>query len=343
MLYPETLQQLPARLAHLCLNIESRLLELEPRLKGASLLLGCSGGVDSIALAHMLRCISVKNGFTLHLAHLDHGLREQSADDMFFVQRMAEDMNTPCTAEHVDVAAHAQREGMGLEEAGRACRYRFFESVRQRAGCDWIVLAHHLDDLTEDMLLRLIRGTGWPGLAGMHAKDNARRLLRPLLQTPKAALREFLQELHIPWTEDESNTSRDFARNRVRHDILSGIVTENINFSACADRLHRQATLDRDYFDQSINAVPVQRLNSEILIRRDTLRDTHPAIRMRLYKTLLDELGPGQVLADSLRDLDRAVSDDKASRPRTFQFPGGKTALLEADTLTFRSGLAKQG
>jgi tRNA(Ile)-lysidine synthase len=126
----------------------------------------------------------------------------------------------------VDIKALAADSGLGLEETGRKVRYSFLERIRQTQNADWIVTGHHLGDLAEDILLRLIRGTAWPGLGGMKAKtDN--RILRPLLLVDKRDLLRLLQSLHIDWQEDESNQDTSFRRNRIRKEIIPVLLEEN--------------------------------------------------------------------------------------------------------------------
>lgn len=122
---------------------------------------GLFGGADSTALAVILRCL----GVSLVLAHLDHRLRPESGEEAESARRFAERLGVPCMVRRVDVEALARSEGIGLEDAGRRARYAFFDSALLSERAEWVVTGHHLDDLSEDVLMRLVRGSGWPDLA----------------------------------------------------------------------------------------------------------------------------------------------------------------------------------
>ena len=178
---PQCLRDVPPACARLCLNVR-RFLEERCGGRPGRIIAAFSGGADSTALALILRCL----GLPVTLAHLDHGLRPESGEEAEAAREFARRLGVPCVVRRVDVAGLARSEGLGLEDAGRRARYAFFEETRVAAGGGWIATGHHLDDLAEDMLLRLIRGTGWPALGGMKAADPARHLVRPLLATPRA-------------------------------------------------------------------------------------------------------------------------------------------------------------
>ncbi|MEG2005340.1 MAG: tRNA lysidine(34) synthetase TilS, partial [Bilophila sp.] len=176
---PRTLQELPSAGARLCLDVRRFLLTQLRQERGEAIgetIVGFSGGADSTALALVLRCL----GVPVCLAHLDHGLRSESAAEARAATVFAARLGVACHVRRVEVAKLAQAGGMGLEEAGRQARYAFLEEVRQKRNAPWIATGHHLDDLSEDVLLRLTRGTGWPGLGGMEALDSGRHLVRPL-------------------------------------------------------------------------------------------------------------------------------------------------------------------
>jgi tRNA(Ile)-lysidine synthase len=231
------------------------------------------------------------------------------------------------------VAGHAREHGQGIEEAARTLRYRFLGSVLREdveEGEDILLVAHHLDDLAEDLLMRLIRGVGWPELAGMPAWDPARRLLRPLLMTPRERLLGFAESLGLAWTEDESNLDPAFRRNRVRADILPLFLRENPGFLAAAARLWRLARIDRDYWREAATGGSMEpgEMGNGLFLPAAVL-DGHPARRLRLLKSGLESLGDGQVLADNLLGLERAWTERRLGA--RVQFPGAKTATVTAE------------
>lgn len=332
MRVPCSLQQLPPRLAHVCLGVE-RFLERDLGISlEAGCVVGCSGGADSTVLTIMLRCLTRRRGGSMAVAHLNHMLRPEAADEQQFVGQLCNALDVPFYVREVDVAALAKEQGVGVEEAGRSARYDFFSELRQKTSSSIVCVAHHLNDLAEDVLMRLGRGTGWPGLGGMAAFDSSRGLVRPLLLTPKAALVQFLREIKISWCEDASNGDTNFARNRIRQDVLPLFLQDNPNFLESVQRLWRQAWLDRDYWEDRLARIKVHWHSDGVEVSRPALAPLHQAERLRFYKQMLDALGPGQVRSDSLFQLDKAFL---SQAPAVIQFPGFKIAAVNARTLRF--------
>ena len=163
---PCRMQDLPPAGARLCMAV-GRFLKEKCGVSPHHVIVAFSGGADSTALAVILRCL----GVSLVLAHLDHRLRPESGEEAESARRFAERLGVPCMVRRVDVEALARSEGIGLEDAGRRARYAFFDSALLSERAEWVVTGHHLDDLSEDVLMRLVRGSGWPGLGGMKAVD----------------------------------------------------------------------------------------------------------------------------------------------------------------------------
>lgn len=333
---PARLQDLPPRWARFCLGIESfAARELACDFTTASCLVAVSGGADSTALLHIAALLCRRHGGSLHAAHLDHGLRPESAQDALFVRELCEGLGVPLFVERRDVSGLARERGMGLEEAGRLARYEFLERTRQSCGAQLILLAHHLGDLAEDQLLRLGRGTGWPALGGMSALDPARHLLRPVLLTPRAELEAFLKALRQPWREDASNALPVCARNRMRHEVLPALLRENPNYLASAARLWRQARQDEAHWQGVLSELAPQPLaEGGHLLPAATLNAATSAARLRAYKHMLEILGPGQPLGDTLLRLDE-LWQMRASG-KVLRFPGDKEARIMKSGVRFR-------
>ncbi|MGE4553864.1 MAG: tRNA lysidine(34) synthetase TilS, partial [Desulfovibrionaceae bacterium] len=157
---PRSLQELPPHWAHFCLGLERfAAWRLGRDFRHLSLVVGFSAGADSSALLQALVCLADRGDLRLTAVHLDHGLRPESADDAAFAARACAELGVELAAERVDVAEIARRDGLGLEDAGRRERYALFERVRAARGADLVCTAHQLNDLAEDVLLRLARGT----------------------------------------------------------------------------------------------------------------------------------------------------------------------------------------
>ncbi|HIU18388.1 MAG TPA: tRNA lysidine(34) synthetase TilS [Candidatus Avidesulfovibrio excrementigallinarum] len=312
----------------------------------APILVAFSGGADSTALALSLHRL----GLPFMLAHLNHGLRPEAAAESAPegpVRTFAAQLGVACHIEHEDVAAMAASRGLGLEEAGRLARYAFLERTRAAQGCAWIALGHQADDLIEDMLLRLVRGTGWPALAGMRACDPSRHLVRPLLQIPRADIEAFLNAAGQSWLHDASNDTNAFRRNRLRHGVLPTLLDENPSFHQAALALWAQAREDERFWEAFLapTLACVCQTQAGLALPEAALRPLPRAARLRLYAELLRRMarrfGSGQARASTLFNLDRALL--RQERPKRFQFPGGVVACLADGRLELTSPPAPAG
>jgi tRNA(Ile)-lysidine synthase len=178
-----------------------------------------SGGSDSVALAHLLSALDAAGDLHLTgLVHFNHQLRPSAADDERFAAAVAESLDRTILVDREDVADRARREHRSIEDAARAARYEFFERARVSSNADVVALGHTRDDQAETVLLRLLRGAGPRGLAGMHPRNGP--IVRPLLGCRRQDLRDWLGTRRLPFVEDESNSDVSIPRNRVRAELL---------------------------------------------------------------------------------------------------------------------------
>ena len=194
--------------------------------RGQPVLVAVSGGVDSMVLLQLLHKLSGKNSWRLTVAHLNHRLRGRSSDaDERLVLHTAKQLGLPVIVERAEVKALARAEKISIEMAARKVRHEFLARTAKRLKIRTIALAHHADDQVELFFLRLLRGSGGEGLAGMKWRnpspaDSKLELVRPLLDQPKDELRKFARENEIPFREDATNASPDILRNRIRQELL---------------------------------------------------------------------------------------------------------------------------
>lgn len=326
------LQDFPRPWARRCLGLETFCREaLGVDLRGTRLVLAYSTGLDSTALLYLLHALTPRTGLSLIAAHAHHGLRPDANAELRHAEEICAKLEIPCETTRLAVLEHHRTSGRGVEESARLLRYEFLESVRVKYAADWIVTAHHADDLAEDIVLRLIRGTGWPGLGGMTGLDVKRRLLRPILDWNKEELCAFALACGLTWNEDSTNQNTEPTRNRVRHHILPLLRQENPSFQRCALNLWHMARLDEDFWQKEL-----AESTAVHFLPHTTLAACHPAKRLRLYKAILDGLGPGQARSDHLFLLDRAWQLRKTGT--TIQFPGDKTAQVTSAGIAFGQG-----
>jgi tRNA(Ile)-lysidine synthase len=187
--------------------------------EGTRLLVAVSGGPDSMALLHLLAAVRQRLELALFVVWVDHGLRPlETPREEELVHGAAQRLDVPFFARRIDVSGYAAEKHHSLEHAARDLRYSLLREVCRTCSADCIAVAHTADDQAEEILLRMVRGSGRKGVAGMRMRS--RDLIRPLLSIDKAELLEWLEEQEIAYALDSSNNDLKFLRNRVRHQLL---------------------------------------------------------------------------------------------------------------------------
>ncbi|MCX5976146.1 MAG: tRNA lysidine(34) synthetase TilS [Coprothermobacterota bacterium] len=181
------------------------------------MVVGVSGGADSCAL---LLSLAETGRFPLSVAHFQHGLHPGEEGDYLFVKALAERLGLSCALGRGEVRERRHREGLSLEEAARAERFRFLEDLRCSLGAEWIVLGHTADDQVETILLRLLRGAGLSGLKGITLCDQERRVLHPLLSHWRRETVQYCQRRGLEPRQDPSNSDLAIPRNFLREEVL---------------------------------------------------------------------------------------------------------------------------
>lgn len=210
---------------------------------GDGVVVGLSGGPDSVFLLYALHTLQARMGFTLRAVHVHHGIRGAEADrDESFSEKLCAKLDIPFQAVHVAAPAYAAQHGLSLEEAARILRYEALEAARQQLGqtrAAWIAVAHHLDDQAETVLHNLVRGAGLRGLAGMENRRN--HVIRPLLSIKREDILKWLKQYDIPYVTDSTNADPHYTRNRIRSTVLPEL--REINPEASAHIAHSAALL----------------------------------------------------------------------------------------------------
>jgi tRNA(Ile)-lysidine synthase len=266
------------------------------------LLIGVSGGADSVALLHAL----VQLGYRPHVCHLNHQWRGAESDaDAEFVRQIADEFGLPVSVESRVVARD--------ENAARQARLQFFESVAARTSIHVLALAHTADDQVETFLLRLLRGAATPGLAGMRSEQQigSLRIVRPMLNVRRAEVLEYLRAHGLQWHEDTGNLNRKFLRNRVRHELLP-LLEREFN-PAIRDVLLRTAEVLRDE-DELLARFAAADIQS--------LHDQPVALQRRMLRAWLGDIGFEHI--ESIRQLATGAE---------VTLPGGVVVRRQSDRL----------
>lgn len=196
----------------------------------STIIVGLSGGPDSVFLLHYLASVRQEMNLTLIAAHLDHGWRTESAQDALFCQQLADMYQVPLIIKNLKDMQLPFKSNGSKEELGRKARRAFFEELANEHTAQAIALAHHADDQMETFIMRLIRGASLTGLAGMKIKDGL--YIRPLLTVSKNEILDYLHMHEIPYVIDASNQSEEYLRNRIRNQAIPAL-------KACDDRFEK--------------------------------------------------------------------------------------------------------
>lgn len=199
---------------------ESHLVE-----KGDHIVVGISGGADSVCLLAVLYDLMERWELTITAVHINHSIRKETAvRDADFVTKLCKEWKIPCYVETLDVLGMAKRKGISVEEAGRIARYHTFEKLRKQVGADKIAVAHHMDDDAETILFQLVRGSGLRGMGGMEKRRGI--IIRPLLSLTRRRIEIWLSERLLSYVTDETNLSQEYTRNKIRLTLFPYLETE---------------------------------------------------------------------------------------------------------------------
>ncbi|MSQ31903.1 MAG: tRNA lysidine(34) synthetase TilS [Dehalococcoidia bacterium] len=255
------------------------------------LLVGVSGGPDSVCLLHALHAIAKDSGLRIHVAHLNHGLRgKESKADANFVQSLAKTLGLPSTIRLADTLAFKKAYKLTTEQAARELRYRFFYALAKELKADAVVLGHTADDQAETVLMHMIRGAGLKGIGGMSEMSDWRMksstpaitILRPLLHITRKETHDYCDKLKLDPRTDSSNQSLEFWRNRIRLQLMPELRKHNPEI---VSSLRRLATLAREGND-FINVAAQNVINSlgsasgnGIAFRTDRFQQVHKTVQ----------------------------------------------------------------
>ncbi|MEN1760916.1 tRNA lysidine(34) synthetase TilS [Anoxynatronum sibiricum] len=239
-------------------TIENKILQSALFQPGDRILVGLSGGPDSVCLLHALVMLGKKWPLTLYAAHLNHNLRGMAANrDAAFAMRFARQMGIHCVVKSEDVGTVAQEKRLSVETAARLCRYAFLNDVAERIEADWIAVAHHQNDQAETLLMNLLRGSGLKGLGGM-APCNG-KVIRPLLDVSRDEVMAYCTHHQLDFCQDETNEMPEATRNKIRLELLPHLAAFNPEI---VSNLGRTATLLRED-EAALNQLAEEAMNTQ--------------------------------------------------------------------------------
>ncbi len=283
--------------------------------QGDKVLIACSGGADSVALASALLELRDAYSLRLSLAHFNHRLRRSAAGDERFVIGLAQRFGLPLYLQREDIRAYARKHRQNIEEAARERRYKFLRETAARIGASKIGTAHTLTDQAETVLMRIFRGSGPTGLAGISPLLDG-LIIRPLIEVERREVEDYLRARKLPFRQDETNRDLRYMRNRIRLRLIPYLQR---NFEPGVVRqLGRLAEICREEEEFWQRAVlpelrrAILRENGDILLDSTRLSAMTPALGRRCVRTYLKEL-KGDLRRLSFRDVEavRGLAEGK--------------------------------
>ena len=323
--------------------------------RGDHIVLGLSGGPDSVCLFHVLRRLSEELELTIHPVHVNHLLRPGAAErDQEYAENLCAKAGLSCRTFVVDCNALAKEQGMTSEEAGRKARYDAFVEVAREAGTQVsIAVAQNANDQAETILHRILRGTGTDGLSGIAYEryEQGIPVIRPLLDVPRSDIEAYCEENGLDPVIDHTNNEPIYMRNRIRLQLLPQLQEYNENIVETLTRLGRITAADKDYLWQEAEAAflrlrgnvkgdseeqtsPKAEGPAQIILNREDLALLPDAIRHRVIVRAFREIGlVSDISEERLRAADAIIQKKQA--PKTVQFPAGHQLTVKKGRVWF--------
>jgi len=314
---------------------------------GNRVLVAVSGGPDSVALLHILQGLKKQLEISLEVAHLQHGIRGEEADeDARFVAGLAERLGLLCHVKTIDLPEMKRTSGKGsLEEMGRLQRYRFFAETAHRRELDAVATAHTVDDQAETFVMRLFRGaarTGLRGMAPVRYLDGGRNrgsgnvlLIRPLLGATRREAMEFLDQRKLPFRIDRTNADLFYLRNWIRLKVMPELI-ERFGAELPA-RLGAQTEVlhDEEDYLADLTRQQLEKVSEGQNLNREAFLNSNKALRRRMIRLLIEQRR-GHLRAIDFDHVEAALSLIAAGPPQgRVAFPGGWELVREYGTITF--------
>jgi tRNA(Ile)-lysidine synthase len=262
------------------------------------ILLGVSGGADSLALMHGLDVL----GYEVVVAHVDHGLRDESLQEADFVRLLAVSRGLPFYSQRVDVQQIADKENQSVEEAARNVRYQFLFEQARRFKCQAVAVAHHADDQVETIFMHLMRGAALSGLTGMPYRrlmsmwDKNIPLVRPLLGFWRDEIDAYIEQIGLTPCDDRSNLDMTYHRNRIRHELIPGLKNYNPKIKSViwrmADVLREEEQFLDEISKQTFDSCQQTESNDRVILYLSKFNELPKALRRRVLRHAIAQLCP---------------------------------------------------
>ncbi|HAU5147440.1 TPA: tRNA lysidine(34) synthetase TilS [Clostridioides difficile] len=263
--------------------------------KGDKIVLGLSGGPDSVCLLHVLNRLKKDFNIEIYAAHLNHQIRGIEAQkDVLYVSKLCEDMGIIFFVKSINVPKYCENEGLSLEEGARKLRYEMFYEIKDKIKANKIAIGHNLNDQAETVMMRIMRGTGLKGLKGIdYIRDNC--IIRPILDVERSEIEEYCEAYNLNPRIDKTNLENIYTRNKIRLDLLP-YMKDNFNSNVIESivRMSNSLKSDNDYIEKEAEAKfrEVSNIKEKgfVEINLDDFVCLHDAIKVRVLRNSIKHI-----------------------------------------------------
>lgn len=308
--------------------------------KGDKIVLGLSGGPDSVCLLHVLKQLEEEYDISIYAAHLNHQIRGIEAQkDVMYISQLCDSLGVKFFVKSINVPEYCKKHGLSIEEGARKLRYEMFYEIKQKTKSNKIAIGHNLNDQAETILMRMMRGTGLQGLKGIEYKRDE-TIIRPILDIERSSIEAYCEKYNLNPRIDSTNLENIYTRNKIRLDLIP-YMQENFNASVIESicRMGNNLKLDNDYIEQegSKKFKEVSKLNNNesVEIILDKYIHLHKAIKSRIIRNSIKYILGDTNFVDQkhIEDVLDLENEDKISKKLVL--PRGLFVYRNNDNILF--------
>lgn len=306
---------------------------------GDKIIVGLSGGPDSVCLLHILNRLKESRNLKIYAAHLNHQIRGIEAQkDALFVSELCDSLEIPVFIKSVDVPKYCEEKGLSLEEGARNIRYDMFYEIKRRTGANKIAIGHNMNDQAETVMMRIMRGTGLQGLRGIeYTRENG--IIRPILDIERKDIEAYCEQHELHPKIDQTNLESIYTRNRIRLELLPYMQEHfNSNVVESIVRLSNSMKSDGDYLDsEAMKAYDeVATLDDKAVdVNVEKLSGYHEAIQSRIIRYAIKDVLGDTNFVDQKHIEDVMQLIDTSKNGKMLNLPRGVFAYRRADSILF--------
>ena len=305
--------------------------------KGDKIVVGLSGGPDSVCLLHILSRMKDEWDLEIYAAHLNHQIRGIEAQkDAFYISKLCEEMGITFFIKSINVPEYCERNGVSIEEGARQLRYEMFSEIKDKTKANKIAIGHNLNDQAETILMRIMRGTGLQGLKGIdYIRDGV--IIRPILDIERKDIEEYCKHYKLNPRIDQSNLESIYTRNKIRLDLIP-YMKDNFNSNVIESivRMGNSLRSDNDYLENEalIKFKDISKINSDsVELKINSYTNLHSAIKVRVLRNAIKQILGDTNFIDQRHIDDIIELEDESKIDKVINLPRGIFVYRKKDSI----------